>query len=219
MNRLEPIQFVRGLPLMKGIHKSTRGSHEKDYHHEMFSAYENYIRKLINHFYDFLGQLWVYLAIFEITLRDFFDFQMRTFYKRTDWWMIEGLLRREEKISLSRWTGSQDKGAKKTSPVTRVSMSFWIALTSKKYQKRVWAPIKSANNLDKLGRNQFQKALISIREVRNKVAHHQDIPTVELMPTLIKILELISILAPSKEKEMRHRYDDLMVLHSKALIN
>ena len=99
----------------------------------MISTYEVRCSQLIDDYFKLLGELWVFLAIFETTLRNFFDFALAKIHKRRNWWEVDGLLRFNEMKAITKTR----TGAGEMTPINRVSMGFWVTLSSRSYHAKI----------------------------------------------------------------------------------
>ena len=173
---------------------------------EMCSSYESWLESLNLQFFLFLGELWVHLAIFETTLRNFLNVSLASIYESPEWWSVTNILRNhEQRLVKTRRTSSPN-----TSPIDQLSIGFWVTLLSKKYHERIWRPITTLYpHLEVFGRRKFQRYLMVIQEFRNKLAHHNLTLTRNIARDIFYMEQITSLIAPTLTSESKQRAEKI----------
>ena len=171
---------------------------------KMTSFYESRLISLNLQFFSLLGELWVYLAIFETTLRTFLNLTLSHIYQSAEWWSVENLLRNHERRLLS------SRRKDHSNPIDELSLGFWVTLFSRKYHERIWRPIASKNpTLEVLGRRKFQRYLMIIQEFRNKLAHHNITLQRNIARDIDYMQQITELIAPTIARGMKQRAQTL----------
>ena len=172
----------------------------------MISTYEVRCSQLIDDYFKLLGELWVFLAIFETTLRNFFDFALAKIHKRRNWWEVDGLLRFNEMKAITKTR----TGAGEMTPINRVSMGFWVTLSSRSYHAKIWKHlIHLYPSLASIGRRGFQHRLLVVRDFRNKLAHHNITLQRNIARDIDYMQQITEVMAPTIARGMKHRAQTL----------
>jgi hypothetical protein len=164
---------------------------------------------MIFHFYELSAALWVHVAAFETTLREFVSVTLEECLNRQDWWNARTFFSKRE-INYLKNCRSTFLSKRKLSSSLKFyeipSLSFWLALISKKYGHRVWRNFEVAvPELKAYGRRNFQQKAIVIRDLRNAIAHHAPILHRNLARDLAYMHELTELLSPNLAQALKER--------------
>ena len=81
--------------------------------------------------------------------------------------------------------------------VATLAFGFWVALTNKKYARGLWVPhLSKAFPRRRMNHSDAHVRLKRLRDLRNRVAHHEPIIRRNLKDDLAMILETISWICP-----------------------
>lgn len=80
--------------------------------------------------------------------------------------------------------------------VAQLNFGFWVRLTSGDYEKSLWVPHLNKIFPQKTKRSKLNQRLNKIKDLRNKIAHHERIIDRDLQKDYSEILEAISWLCP-----------------------
>lgn len=113
-----------------------------------------------------------------------------------------------EQDSINRVRETIKKRRIKEDPARMISllgMGFWCGLTSKTYDASLWVPyLHKAFAHNKIGRRDAFDRLEKIRDVRNRVAHHESILHLNLAQEYKDVLETIGWLCPVTVEWVKH---------------
>jgi len=174
---------------------------EKDTKLKVSSQYEFAISTFIIQIHELSAALWVHIAVFETTLRQFISQVLSLISKRLDWWNSEELFLNHESRQLGRYKSNLNFSTPSNLQrdfSTLPSLSFWINLLSRRYGDRIWRHLENQNpTLKSYGRRNFQQKAVIIKDLRNAIAHHAPILHRNLERDLAYIQELSSLISPS----------------------
>jgi hypothetical protein len=94
--------------------------------------------------------------------------------------------------------------------VAQLNFGFWVRLTSGDYEKVLWVPHIHKIFPRKMKRSKLNARLIRIKDLRNKIAHHERITDRDLQKEYEQILKTIAWLCPVTSAWVRdsNRFED-----------
>lgn len=100
----------------------------------------------------------------------------------------------EAKSNILRWGKSVTPGR----VVAELTFGFWVRLVARKYEKSLWVPhlFKCFRNLKKPDRRAVFDRLDHIRNLRNRVAHHEPIFARNLQEDYRQVIEALDWICP-----------------------
>ena len=185
--------------------KFTRGSGTKinmpnEVKQEIKSIYELFILNL-----EIASALWVHVAAFEITLRNFIHNALSTIYQRIDWWNIPNLLTGVDNIDINRRLLRLKEREITPDPILfieNLTLAFWVHLLSKKYHQKIWIKVLPFFSVHPGRRESFFKKCRSVKDLRNSIAHHGPILRRNLLRDYEYLTELTRYLNPELALEV-----------------
>jgi len=169
--------------------------------------------------------LWGPLGVLEVTLRNAINAKMRDRAGREDWWgsPTTYLMERERRIIESAIGKLEVRGNSNPSAddvVAATSFGLWTGLTSEglprhstlSYETTYWQP-RLRHAFPHYGppakRKQLHRLLDDIRQIRNRIAHHEPIFKSDLSKVCDNIAVVAGYVSPEAEQYIRdsHRVD------------
>jgi hypothetical protein len=80
--------------------------------------------------------------------------------------------------------------------IAQLGFGFWVRLTSGAYEKALWVPCLYKVFPMRTNRRRLNLRLLKIKDLRNKIAHHERIVDRDLDTDYVEILETIGWLCP-----------------------
>jgi hypothetical protein len=175
------------------------------------SSFEEYILN-----FEVSAALWVHIAAFEVTLRNFLHNSLRKIYRAKAWWDSENLLAPNERGRIEKVMERLKIRKLSSNPKTiieNLSLSFWVELLGKRYHETIWLKIIKYMPVYPGRREDFYNKAREIRNLRNSIAHHGPIMRRDLIRDHAYLGELTAILDPelAREVEKRSRVLDLLL--------
>jgi hypothetical protein len=135
----------------------------------------------------------------EVTLRNALHKQLSLKYNRDDWYEIAPINDRDkEKIQKAKDDVFRQH-AKIQAPhvVAELSFGFWQTLLNKKYYQTLWIPtLYKAFPNKPLKLTDINTALLNLRRLRNRVAHHEPIFQRHLAKDYENLIQVINWICP-----------------------
>ena len=166
---------------------------------------------------DVSSALWRDLAIFEVVLRNSIDSRLRERFGREDWWaeVSEKFAQTEQAQlhrSLHKGRGSIEAKFPVISPddvVANLSLGFWVRLLSgggrAQYETLLWQPtLRKAFAYYAGTRSQLFVQTNGLRQLRNRIAHHEPILNRHLKKDVESISRACGYVDPALEKYLRN---------------
>jgi len=137
----------------------------------------------------------------EIAFRNTIHNRLRSDLGRDDWYDIPGLLKSYEANLVQKARVNIFKTKKPLIAdrvVAELTMGFWVTLLDKKYEKDFWNPHiwKCFPHGPKPDRRLMHKRLLKIRDLRNRIAHHEPIFRLNLRVESEKVLNVLKTICP-----------------------
>lgn len=134
----------------------------------------------------------------EVTLRNAIH---RTLQKGTgsDNWYDHIQLQELEKQLLEQAKKTVEEAYKPVTPprvIAKINFGFWVRLTTATYEKQLWVPHLYKIFPLKMMRSLLNKRLHSIKDLRNRIAHHERISKRDLKKDYAEIIETIKWICP-----------------------
>ncbi len=141
------------------------------------------------------------LQALEVSMRNSIHNVMAMDTGRTDWYDIPSLLQASEQSSVTDAKANIAKSKNPTTPgrvVAQLTFGFWVRLVARKYEKTIWVPHihKSFPGLSKPNRISVFDRFDYIRDLRNRVAHHERIIHRPLRSDYNRIIEALQWVCP-----------------------
>ena len=181
-----------------------------------FSNYERFFLNLA-----LSNELWVHIAAFELTLRNFIHFSLQKLLNRKDWWNFPDLLGTHEVTSVSRVEKRlklKSINANESRIKENLTLDFWVQLLSKRYHQKIWMKLLKYFPTYPGRREDFYKRAREIRNLRNLIAHHAPILHRNLLRDHQYLHELTMILDPQLAQEVQKRSRVLDLLLNTRLV-
>ncbi len=140
------------------------------------------------------------LQVLEVSIRNSIHRVLTTDMGRSDWY-DHVLLKRTEKESIQEAKDSICRRTKISTPgriVAELTFGFWVRLISPKYEKLLWVKhiYKSFPNLHKPNRILVFDRVDKIRNLRNRIAHHERVVNRNINQDYQEILETLNWVCP-----------------------
>ena len=167
------------------------------------------------------NELWVHIAAFEITLRNFLNHSIAKVCKTSEWWLVDQFLRpmeRQKITKILKRLESKDVEPNVSNLVESLDLSLWIELLSKRYHQKIWMKLLKYFPTYPGRREDFYKRAREIRNLRNLIAHHAPILHRNLLRDHQNLHELTMILDPQLAHEVQKRSRVLDLLLNTRLV-
>jgi hypothetical protein len=135
----------------------------------------------------------------EIALRNALDRALTKDFGRPDWYDHIGLEQKElesiqkAKANITTW----GKTITPSRIIAELTLGFWVQLTARKYEKPLWVKYLHRVFPLKLNRKVLFQRLDSIKNLRNRIAHHEPILARDLQRDYAGIIEAIKWISPT----------------------
>jgi hypothetical protein len=139
---------------------------------------------------------------FEVALRNAFHDVLTDAFLRNDWYDAISW-RVPEENNLQAAKGRLTTNGKKLTPdgvVSELYLGFWVSLTNSHYNQTLWDSYLHGAFRHNMKRNTVTSALSVIRNLRNRVAHHEIIVGRKLKEDYSLIIKFISWICPDTAK-------------------
>jgi hypothetical protein len=159
----------------------------------------------------------------EITLRNRIHQTLQAGIGSAEWYNQIGLKEPEEK-TLQFAIKTINECHKPLTPsrvIAQLNFGFWVKLTSGPYEKALWVPHLHKIFPPKTKRNKVNQRLNKIKDLRNKIAHHEMIVDRDLAGDYAEILETISWMCPITSNWIKttNRFDSCFTTSSNGLLS
>lgn len=147
------------------------------------------------------------LHCLEVTLRNSLHDQLRTAYRRPDWWATAPLNANGRRIVSKAREKCERRGHRPAPPdhmVAELSFGFWASLISggSAYDRRLWVPtLHKAFPHYRGRRDALYDGLWSLVLLRNRIMHHEPIHHRDLAADHAKIYRLLGHISPVAARE------------------
>lgn len=165
---------------------------------------------------DVSSALWRDLAIFEVVFRNSMDSKLRDKFERADWWTeVAEKFALTEHVQMQRALNRRRAASKTNSPehlpddiVASLSLGFWVRLLSgggqAQYETLLWQPtLRKAFPNYSGSRSQLFVQTNGLRQLRNRIAHHEPILNRHLIKDVDSISRVCGYVNPSLEDCLR----------------
>jgi hypothetical protein len=142
----------------------------------------------------------------EVSLRNVIHNRLREDLSSQEWWSSLPLHDRE----LSDIDDAKKKIADRLQTptpsqiVAELNFGFWVALFANSYEKQIWVPHTSRVFPGKLSRKTLHERLIWLRDLRNRIAHHETLIRRNPAKDYEDLLETIGWISPTVRKWVEH---------------
>jgi hypothetical protein len=123
-----------------------------------------------------------------------------------EWWDA-GLLHQDElhAVEVARNTlNSREQPVTPDSIVSELSFGFWVKLFSGVYEKTLWVPSLSRSFPANITRRALHDRLASVKDLRNRIAHHETLVKREPATDYEMLLETIGWISPTLKRWVGH---------------
>ncbi|SRR6266481_2762083 len=136
----------------------------------------------------------------EIAFRNVVNRALVSGLGRPDWY-VAGILAGPELVSIDKARQSLYQWRKKETPdriVAELTFGFWVRLLSNGYEQSLWGPHlrRCFPYGPKPDRKLLQKRFLKIRDLRNRVAHHEPIFFMNLETEYVRVLTALEWICP-----------------------
>jgi hypothetical protein len=153
-----------------------------------------YNRKLSSSLFECIGGL-------EVALRNSVHITLTSAFQSDRWYdSLPFSWLPYERRAIQRAKGQLYSRKKQITPgriIAELTLGFWCGLTGKPYSTTLWIPhLYKAFPNKRLGRKDAYKRLNNIRELRNRIAHHECILHFDLQAEYANILDTVDWICP-----------------------
>ncbi|GAA1696110.1 hypothetical protein ACFTSF_06365 [Kribbella sp. NPDC056951] len=147
---------------------------------------------------DISAAFYAPLQCFEVALRNAVHSQLVLSYGRVDWWAIAPLQEVSQRLvgAACRQAASAPREGTADDVVTELTLGFWVALLSRRYDRTLWVPhLHEAFPHYRGPRRRLHEELETIRLFRNRIMHHEPIHYRHLEAdhrTILRVLRYVS---------------------------
>lgn len=135
---------------------------------------------------EIVGQLWISIRVFELTLRNFVHQRLFEVYQNDKWWLNNRLIKSQHVLRYQK--------AKNIQGLTLSSLTLLFSAAYKETWEKVFFP--SLLNPRGINRSQFHKRLEYVRKFRNIIAHHGYLRKSNVIQSLIYMYSIASAIDP-----------------------
>lgn len=154
------------------------------------------------------------LSVLEVVVRNAMHEQLSRTYRRTDWWAAPrvSLVERQRTTlndairKASRSCARRQRTMTPDDVVAATDFGFWCGLVDKgvrgqpllDYERTLWQPsLRHAFPRNRRGREQLHRQLNGLRDLRNRISHHEPIHARNLARDLQEAILVISYVSPA----------------------
>lgn len=140
---------------------------------------------------------------FEVTLRNSFHEVLSNAFARSDWYDAISFFKEVEVKNLQAAKERLAKANKQVGPdavVPELYFGFWVSLTGYNYNQTLWNAHLHQAFRQHMKRDTVYKKLFTIKNLRNRVAHHEIIIGRKLREDYLLIINSINLICPDTSK-------------------
>lgn len=145
----------------------------------------------------------------EVGLRNVVHAKMMAACKAKEWWDLVPL-HDDELNDIAEAKKNIQSRLKETSPdriVAELSLGFWVKLFANSYEKQLWVPHLSKCFPARLSRKALHDRLSRMKELRNRIAHHETLIRRNVAQDYKELLESIGWISPTLRGWVEHHTD------------
>jgi hypothetical protein len=176
-------------------------------------AFHLYVRNT-----ELSASLYGVIQALEAGLRNLAHVKMTEAFGTEEWW-DKLPLHDEELTDIARAKDSISSRIKQVQPgriVAELGFGFWVKLFANSYEKRLWVPYLSRRFPAKLSRKILHERLTSLKELRNRIAHHEALIKRNNDQDYQDLLETIGWISPTLRRWVEH-YTDFPVVRARRI--
>jgi hypothetical protein len=180
---------------------------------EQWVAFHLYIRNT-----EISASLYGVVQALEVGLRNVVHVRMSEALGSEEWW--DRLPLHDEELNdvaaAKENIRCRQKDVRPGRIVAELSFGFWVKLIAKSYEKQLWVPFLASRFPAKLSRKALHDRLTSIKELRNRIAHHETLIRRNVVQDYADLTECIGWLSPTLRRWVEH-YTDFPVVYAKRI--
>ena len=176
-------------------------------------AFHLYVRNT-----ELSASLYGVIQALEAGLRNLAHVKMTEAFGTEEWW-DKLPLHDEELTDIARAKDSISSRIKQVQPgriVAELGFGFWVKLFANSYEKRLWVPYLSRRFPAKLSRKILHERLTNLKELRNRIAHHEALIKRNNDQDYQDLLETIGWISPTLRRWVEH-YTDFPVVRARRI--
>jgi hypothetical protein len=154
----------------------------------------------------------------EVGLRNLVHVKMTEALGTDEWWDQLPLLDAEmnDIAGAKKQISSRIRQVKPGRIVAELSFGFWVKLFANSYEKQLWVPHLSRRFPAKLSRRALHDRLTNLKELRNRIAHHETLIKRNIDQDYQDLLETIGWISTSLRRWVEH-YSDFPAVKAKRI--
>jgi hypothetical protein len=91
--------------------------------------------------------------------------------------------------------------------VAELGFGFWVKMFANTYEKQLWVPHLSRRFPARISRKMLYERLTAIKELRNRIAHHETLIKRNVEQDYADLLETIGWISPTLQRWVQHHTD------------
>jgi diaminohydroxyphosphoribosylaminopyrimidine deaminase/5-amino-6-(5-phosphoribosylamino)uracil reductase len=167
-------------------------------------AFHLYVRNA-----ELSASLYGVIQALEVGLRNLVHTKMTDPFGTEEWW-DKLPLHEAELTDIAAAKSSISSRIKQIRPgriVAELSFGFWVKLFANSYEKQLWVPYISRRFPAKLSRKKLYDRLVNLKELRNRIAHHETLIKRNTDQDYQDLLETIGWISPTLRRWVEHNSD------------
>ncbi len=158
---------------------------------------------------DLSASLYGVVQALEVGLRNRVHTKMSEALGTEEWWdqlplhngEMEDIHAAKENISL------RMNGMRPGHIVAELNFGFWVKMFANTYEKQLWVPHLRHRFPAKISSKVLHDRLISIKELRNRIAHHETLIKRKVDQDYSELIETIGWISPTLRRWVEHHND------------
>jgi hypothetical protein len=174
-----------------------------------WAAFHLYVRNM-----EISASLFGVLHVLEVGLRNRVHTKMTEDLKSEEWWDVLPL-HEPELDDIAKAKRNITGRIQRLCPgriVAELNFGFWVKLLANTYEKSLWVPFLTCRFPAKISRKVLHERLSSIKDIRNRIAHHETLIHRNHKQDYEIMLETIGWISPTLRRWVEHHTDFLQVL-------
>jgi hypothetical protein len=193
---LEWLQLCFSPDRLAPYYVKSRGDH--------WVAFHLYVRNT-----ELSASLYGVVQALEVGLRNLVHTKMTENLGTGEWWdrlplhdgELEDIRKSKENLSF------RISGMRPGQIVAELSFGFWVKMFANAYEKQLWVPHLRHRFPAKISRKMLHDRLTSIKDLRNRIAHHETLIKRMVERDYAELMETIGWISPTLQRWVEHHND------------
>jgi hypothetical protein len=171
---------------------------------EAWAAFHLYVRNM-----DIAASLYGVIHVLEVGLRNRVHTKMAEAMNSEEWWDALPLHEAElnDIAEAKKNIADRIQQVRPGRIVAELNFGFWVKLFANTYEKALWVPHLRHRFPAKISRKVLHERLSSIKDIRNRIAHHETLIRRDSKQDYEHMLETIGWISPTLRRWVEHHTD------------